>query len=156
MLLHGHDRAARRSATSRRDSAPGRPRRSLALRRACAVAAAAALPVLAWLRGRDQRTSAEQWHPPAYRRRVQDRRTAGRERLGGHPRNEVRCSGAARHCAARWQLGLLFLALINTGPHDRLVRVSAPGTATSVTLLAGEPAPGRQRTADRAGSPRSS
>ena len=31
----------------------------------------------------------------------------------------------------------LFVGLVNTGPRDRLVRVSAPGAATSVTLPAG-------------------
>ena len=31
----------------------------------------------------------------------------------------------------------MFVGLVNTGPRDRLVRVSAPGTATSVTLPTG-------------------
>jgi len=31
----------------------------------------------------------------------------------------------------------LFVGLVNTGPRDRLVRVSAPGSATSVTMPAG-------------------
>ena len=31
----------------------------------------------------------------------------------------------------------MFVGLVNTGPRDRLVRISAPGTATSVTLPTG-------------------
>ncbi len=36
----------------------------------------------------------------------------------------------------------LFVALVNTGPRDRLIRVSAPGAATSVPLPARRGAPG--------------
>jgi copper(I)-binding protein len=134
MLLHGHNRAARRSATSRRDAAPGRPRRSLALRRACAVAAAAALPVLAGCEAGND-APVLQWHPP----------TAGASKtivpLGANGSLAIRnvfVLGAppATALSAGSSAGL-FLALINTGPRDRLIRVSAPGTATSVTLPAG-------------------
>jgi len=134
MLLHGHNRAARGSATSRRGSAPGRPSRSPVLRRACAVAAAAVLPVLAGCEAGSNAPVLE-WHPP----------TAGASKTivpvganGSLAIRNVFLLGAppASVLPAGSSAGL-FLALINTGPHDRLIRVSAPGTATSVTLPAG-------------------
>jgi len=134
MLLHGHNRAARRSATPRRATAPGRPSRSPVLRRACAVAAAAVLPVLAGCEAGSNAPVLE-WHPP----------TAGASKTivpvganGSLAIRNVFLLGAppASVLPAGSSAGL-FLALINTGPHDRLIRVSAPGTATSVTLPAG-------------------
>jgi copper(I)-binding protein len=134
MLLHGHNRAALRSAISRRATAPGGARRSSVLRRACAVAAAAVLPVLA---GCEAGSNAPvlQWHPP----------TAGASKnivpLGANGFLAIRnvfVLGAppASSLPAGSSAGL-FLALVNSGPHDRLLRVSAPGTATSVTVPPG-------------------
>jgi copper(I)-binding protein len=134
MLLHGRNRAARRSAILRRATAQGGARRSIVLRRACAVAAAAVLPVLA---GCEAGSNAPvlQWHPP----------TAGASKtvvplgangylairnvfvLGAPPTTSLPAGSSAG----------LFLALVNSGPHDRLLRVSAPGTATSVTVPPG-------------------
>jgi copper(I)-binding protein len=134
MLLHGHNRAALRSAVSRRATAPGGARRSSVLRRICAVAAAAVLPVLA---GCEAGSNAPvlQWHPP----------TAGASKnivpLGANGFLAIRnvfVLGAppASSLPAGSSAGL-FLALVNSGPHDRLLRVSAPGTATSVTVPPG-------------------
>jgi copper(I)-binding protein len=134
MLLHGHNRAALRAAISRRAAARGGARRSLVLRRVCVVAAAAVLPVLAGCEAGDN-APVLQWHPP----------TEGASKtivpLGANGSLAIRnvfVLGAppATSLPAGSSAGL-FLALINSGPHDRLVSVSAPGTATSVTVPAG-------------------
>jgi len=134
MLRHGHRRAAPRPAHQRRATAPGGRRRPVAARWACAVAAAAVLPVLA---GCEAGTNAPvlQWHPP----------TLGASKtvvpLGANGSLAIRnvfVLGAPPTTAlpAGSSAGL-FLALVNSGPPDRLVSVSAPGTATSVTVPAG-------------------
>lgn len=134
MLLHGRNRAARRSAISRRAPAQGGARRSMVLRRACAVAAAAVLPVLAGCEAGNN-APVLQWHPP----------TAGASKtvvpLGANGYLAIRnvfVLGAppTTSLPAGSSTGL-FLALVNSGPHDRLLRVSAPGTATSVTVPPG-------------------
>lgn len=148
MLLHGHHRAAScpatsrpatlrpaapRFAISRRATAQGH-RRSPVLRRACAVAAAAVLPVLAGCEAGNN-APVLNWHPPS----------AGASKtilpLGSNGFLAIRnvfVLGAppATSLPAGSSAGL-FLALVNTGPHDRLVSASAPGTATSVTVPAG-------------------
>jgi hypothetical protein len=134
MLLHGHNRAAVRFAISRRVTAQHGARRSIVLRRACAVVAAAVLPVLAGCEAGNN-APVLAWHPP----------TAGASKtivplgangslairnvfvLGGPPASSLPAGSSAG----------LFLALVNTGPRDRLVSVSAPGTATSVTVPPG-------------------
>jgi len=105
-------------------------RSSAVLRRAVIVGAAALVPVLAGCEaGNDAPTS--QWHQPtAGASAVLPSGTAGQLAI-----QNVFALGAAgdRSLPAGSAAGL-YLALVNTGPADRLVSASAPGTASSVRL----------------------
>jgi copper(I)-binding protein len=103
------------------------------LRRAIIVAVAAIVPALA---GCEAGTNApvEQWHQP----------TAGASAVlpSGHSgqlaiRNVFVLGAPPDTSLAAGSSAGLFLALVNTGPADRLISVSAPGTASSVTLPPG-------------------
>jgi copper(I)-binding protein len=119
--------AARRTAASR-SRRPGLH----ALRRACAVAAVALIPVLA---GCEAGGSAPilHWHPPT--------NGASATIPAGHGeiaiRNAFILGGPLTATLPAGGSASMFVGLVNTGPRDRLVRVSAPGTATSVTLPQG-------------------
>jgi copper(I)-binding protein len=115
MLLHGH------SLTT-------------AVRRACAIAAVAAIPLLAGCEaGLD--APVLHWHAP----------TAGANKaipsargLGFIAIRNVFVLGAPLNASLpAGSSASVFLALVNTGVRDRLVSASAPGTASSVTLPAG-------------------
>jgi len=121
-------RPAVRPTAATRSSRPGR-----ALRRACAVAAVALIPVLA---GCDAGSNAPvlHWHPPT-------NGASATIKLGG---GEIAIRNAfvlgapvnAPTLPAGSSAGL-FVGLVNTGPRDRLIKVSAPSAATSVTLPTG-------------------
>ncbi len=121
-------RPALRPTAASRSSRPGRR----ALRRACAVAAVALIPVLA---GCEAGGSAPvlHWHPP-----TNGASTTLHEGGGEIAIRDAFILGAAPNTTlpAGSSAGM-FVGLVNTGPRDRLVRVSAPGTATSVTLPTG-------------------
>jgi copper(I)-binding protein len=105
-------------------------RSSTVLRRAVIAGAAALVPVLAGCEaGNNAPTS--QWHQPtAGASTVLPSGTAGQLAI-----QNVFALGAAgdRALPAGSSAGL-YLALVNTGPADRLVSASAPGTASSVRL----------------------
>ena len=120
-----------------------------ALRRACAVAAVALIPVLA---GCEAGSNAPvlQWHPPTSGASATIKEGTGELAIRnafilGAPTNATLPAGSSAG---------LFVALVNTGPRDRLIRVSAPGTATSVTMPAGGVLldAGPQRVPDRPGA----
>lgn len=124
MLLHGH------SLTS-------------AVRRACAIAAAAAIPLLA---GCEAGLNAPvlHWHSPTAGANKAVPAASGRGFIAirnvfvlGAPLNASLPVGSSAS---------VFLAMVNTGARDQLVSVSAPGTATSVTLPAGGVSLERSRT----------
>ena len=123
-------RPAVRPTAATRSSRPGRR----ALRRACAVAAVALIPVLA---GCEAGSNAPvlHWHPPT-------NGASATIKLGGGGEIAIRNAfvlGApvnAPTLPAGSSAGL-FVGLVNTGQRDRLIRVSAPSAATSVTLPAG-------------------
>jgi copper(I)-binding protein len=141
MLLHGRSAAAQRASAAAQPADaphPAREPRSMmsrnGLRRVCAIAAAALIPAVA---GCEAGANAPvlQWHPPT-----------------GGASASIPASGAPGFIAIRnvFVLGAppastlpagssagVFLALVNTGPKDRLVSISAPGTATSVRLPKG-------------------
>src|SRR5580692_5347972 len=122
-------RPAVRPTAATRSSRPARR----ALRRACAVAAVALIPVLA---GCEAGSNAPvlHWHPPT-------NGASATIKLGG---GEIAIRNAfvlgaplnAPTLPAGSSAGM-FVGIVNTGPRDRLIRVSAPGTATSVTLPTG-------------------
>jgi copper(I)-binding protein len=105
-------------------------RSSTVLRRAVIAGAAALVPVLAGCEaGNNAPTS--QWHQPTPgASTVLPSGTAGQLAI-----QNVFALGAAgdRALPAGSSAGL-YLALVNTGPADRLVSASAPGTASSVRL----------------------
>lgn len=105
-----------------------------AVRRTCAIAVAAAIPLLA---GCEAGLNAPvlQWHPPTAGANKAIPAATGRGFIAirnvfvlGAPQNASLPAGSSAS---------VFLAMVNTGAKDRLVSVSAPGTATSVTLPAG-------------------
>ncbi len=105
-------------------------RSSTALRRAVIVGAAALVPVLAGCEAGNNAPT-DQWHQPtAGASSVLPSGTAGQLAI-----QNVFVLGAAgdRSLPAGSSAGL-YLALVNTGPADRLVGASAPGTASSVRL----------------------
>lgn len=124
MLLHGH------SLTS-------------AVRRACAIAAAAAIPLLA---GCEAGLNAPvlHWHSPTAGANKAVPAASGPGFIAirnvfvlGAPLNASLPAGSSAS---------VFLAMVNTGARDQLVGVSAPGTATSVTLPGGGVSLERSRT----------
>ena len=117
-----------RSAAASRSARPG----PAALRRACAVAAVALIPVLA---GCEAGSNAPvlHWHPPTSGASATIKEGTGELAIRnafvlGAPPNATLPAGSSAG---------LFVALVNTGARDRLIRVSAPGSATSVTMPAG-------------------
>ena len=117
-----------RSAAVSRSTRPG-PR---ALRRACAVAAVALIPVLA---GCEAGSNAPvlHWHPPTSGASATIKEGAGELAI----RNAFVLGAAPNATLPAGSSAGLFVALVNTGARDHLVRVSAPGSATSVTTPAG-------------------
>ena len=103
-----------------------------ALRRACAVAAMALIPVLA---GCEAGSNAPvlHWHPPTNGAAATIKEGGGEIAirnafvLGAPPSTTLPAGSSAS----------MFVGLVNTGPRDRLVRISAPGSATSVALPKG-------------------
>jgi hypothetical protein len=117
-----------RPTAATRSSRPGRR----ALRRACAVAAVALIPVLA---GCEAGSNAPvlQWHPPTNGASATIKAGGGEIAIRnafvlGAPVNATLPAGSSAG---------LFVGLVNTGPRDRLIKVSAPSAATSVTLPTG-------------------
>jgi copper(I)-binding protein len=121
-------RPAARPTAASRSSRPGRS----ALRRACAVAAVALVPVLA---GCEAGSSAPvlHWHPPAPGASATIKEGGGEIAI----RNAFVLGAAQGAALPAGSSASMFVGLVNTGPRDRLVSISAPGTATSVTLPAG-------------------
>ena len=105
-------------------------RSSTVLRRAAIIGVAALLPVLA---GYEAGTNAPvlQWHQPtAGASTVIASGTSGQIAI----RNMFVLGSAVNTSLPAGSSAGLFLALVNTGSPDRLVSVSAPGTASSVRL----------------------
>jgi len=113
----------------------GAARRPAAFRRICAIAVAAAIPALAGCEA-GMNAPILQWHPPV--NGVNKTLTAAVPGsgflgirnlfvLGPVPGGSIPAGSSAG----------AFLALVNTGPRDRLLSITAPGTATSVTLPGG-------------------
>ncbi len=121
-------RPAGRPPAASRSSRPGRR----ALRRACAVAAVALIPVLA---GCEAGSNAPvlHWHPPTNGASATIKGDGGEIAvrdgfvLGAAPNATLPAGSSAA----------IFMGIVNTGRLDRLVKITAPGVATSVTLPAG-------------------
>jgi len=105
-------------------------RSSTVLRRALIVGAAALVPVLAGCEaGNNAPTS--QWHQPTPgASAVLPSGTAGQLAI----QNVFALGAAGDRALPSGSSAGLYLALVNTGPADRLVSASAPGTASSVRL----------------------
>ncbi|MGH3119561.1 MAG: copper chaperone PCu(A)C [Streptosporangiaceae bacterium] len=121
-------RPADRPAAASRSSRPGLK----ALRRACAVAAVALIPVLA---GCEAGSNAPilSWHPPTSGASATIKTGGGEIAI----RNAFILGGPPNVTLPAGSSASMFVGLVNTGPRDRLIRISAPGTATSVTLPTG-------------------
>ncbi|HUY47705.1 MAG TPA: hypothetical protein VMV92_18555 [Streptosporangiaceae bacterium] len=138
MLLHGRSPAAQRFSAAPRPAVAPRPAapRSImsrnGLRAACAIAAAALIPAIA---GCEAGSNAPvlSWHPPT------NGASATIATRGGDLaiRNVFVLGGPLNSSLPAGSSAGVFLALVNTGAQDRLVSISAPGTATSVTLPRG-------------------
>jgi copper(I)-binding protein len=101
------------------------------LRRVCAIAAAALIPAIAGCEA-GSNPPVLQWHPPTGGASVTIPASGAPGYLGirnvfvlGAPPSSTLPAGSSAG---------VFLALVNTGPKDRLVSISAPDTATSVRL----------------------
>ena len=122
-------RPAARPTAASRSARPGLK----VLRRACAVAAVALIPVLAGCEAGGD-APVLHWHPPTNGASATIIAGGGAIAirnafiLGGAPPSVTLPAGSSAS---------MFVGLVNTGPRDRLVRISAPGTATSVTLPTG-------------------
>jgi copper(I)-binding protein len=127
MLRHGRSLAALRLSVLR-----STVRRSFVVK--TAITAAAAVPLLA---GCEAGLNAPvlQWHPPTAGTSLSIPAATGRGFIG--IRNVFVLGGVLDYSLPAGSSAGAFLALTNTGARDRLVSVSAPGTATSVTLPAG-------------------
>lgn len=119
MLLHGRRGAASRPTVLR----PG------VLRRVCAVAAAALVPVLAGC-GAGNNAPVLAWHPPANGAYATISSPHGQL----HIQNVFVLGSIPSRALPPGSSAGMFLALVNTGPRDKLVSVRAPGTAQSVKL----------------------
>ena len=121
-------RLAGRPAAASRSPRPGRR----ALRRACAVAAVALIPVLA---GCEAGGSAPvlHWHPPTNGASATIKTGGGEIAI----RNAFILGGVPNVTLPAGSSASMFVGLVNTGPRDRLIRISAPGAAASVTLPTG-------------------
>ena len=122
------NRLAARPASATRSSRPGLK----TLRRACAVAAVALIPVLAGCEAGGDAPILH-WHPPT------NGASATLKAGGGEiaMRNAFILGGPLNVTLPAGSSASMFVGIVNTGPRDRLIRVSAPGTATSVTLPTG-------------------
>ncbi len=121
-------RPADRSAVMSRSPRPALK----ALRRACAVAAVALIPVLAGCEaGSDAPVLG--WHPPTSGASATIIAGGGQIAI----RNAFILGGVPNFTLPAGSSASMFVGLVNTGPRDRLIRVSAPGAATSVTLPTG-------------------
>ena len=121
-------RPADRSAVMSRSPRPALK----ALRRACAVAAVALIPVLAGCEaGGDAPVLG--WHPPTSGASATIIAGGGKIAI----RNAFILGGVPNFTLPAGSSASMFVGLVNTGPRDRLIRVSAPGAATSVTLPTG-------------------
>jgi copper(I)-binding protein len=107
---------------------------TVAARRACALVAAAAIPLLAGCEA-GLNSPVLHWHPPVAGASKAIPAATGRGFIAirnvfvlGAPLNASLPAGGSAS---------VFLAIVNTGAKDRLVSMSAPGTATSVMLPAG-------------------
>jgi copper(I)-binding protein len=121
-------RPATRPAAASRSARPGLK----ALRRACAVAAVALIPVLAGCEAGGD-APVLHWHPPTNGASATIPAGGGEIAI----RNAFVLGGPLTATLPAGGSASMFVGLVNTGPRDRLVRVSAPGTATSVTLPQG-------------------
>jgi copper(I)-binding protein len=121
-------RPAARPAAASRSARPGLK----ALRRVCAVAAVALIPVLA---GCEAGSDAPvlHWHPPTNGASATIHAGGGEIAI----RNAFILGGVPNFTLPAGSSAGMFVGMVNTGPRDRLIRVSAPGTATSVTLPTG-------------------
>jgi copper(I)-binding protein len=121
-------RPAARPAAASRSARPGLK----VLRRACAVAAVALIPVLA---GCEAGSDAPvlHWHPPTNGASATIHVGRGEIAI----RNAFILGGVPNVTLPAGSSASMFVGMVNTGPRDRLIRVSAPGTATSVTLPTG-------------------
>jgi len=112
----------------------GAARRPAAFRRICAIAVAAAIPALAGCEA-GANAPVMQWHQPVNGVNKSLTAVPGSGFLGIRdlfvlgpvPGGSIPAGSSAG----------AFLALVNTGPRDRLLSITAPGTATSVTLPGG-------------------
>jgi copper(I)-binding protein len=112
---------------------PRSPRPALkALRRACAVAAVALIPVLAGCEAGGDAPILN-WHPPTSGASATIFAGGGKIAI----RNAFILGGVPNFTLPAGSSASMFVGLVNTGPRDRLIRVSAPGAATSVTLPTG-------------------
>ena len=121
-------RPAARPAAASRSARPGLK----VLRRACAVAAVALIPVLAGCEAGGD-APVLHWHPPTNGASATIHVGVGEIAI----RNAFVLGGPGNATLPAGSSASMFVGLVNTGPRDRLVRVSAPGTATSVTLPTG-------------------
>ena len=121
-------RPADRSAVMPRSSRPALK----ALRRACAVAAVALIPVLAGCEAGGDAPILN-WHPPTSGASATIIAGGGQIAI----RNAFILGGVPNFTLPAGSSASMFVGLVNTGPRDRLIRVSAPGAATSVTLPTG-------------------
>jgi copper(I)-binding protein len=103
-----------------------------ALRRACAVAAVALIPVLAGCEAGGDAPILN-WHPPTSGASATIIAGGGQIAI----RNAFILGGVPNFTLPAGSSASMFVGLVNTGPRDRLIRVSAPGAATSVTLPTG-------------------
>lgn len=126
MLPLSHPTA--RPAAASRSSRRGRR----ALRRACTVAAVALIPVLAGCEAGGN-APVLQWHPPTSGASATIKEATGELAI----RNAFILGALPNASLPAGSPAGLFVGLVNTGARDRLVRVSAPGSATSVTMPAG-------------------
>jgi copper(I)-binding protein len=121
-------RPADRSAVMPRSARPALK----ALRRACAVAAVALIPVLAGCEAGGDAPILN-WHPPTSGASATIIAGGGQIAI----RNAFILGGVPNFTLPAGSSASMFVGLVNTGPRDRLIRVSAPGAATSVTLPTG-------------------
>ena len=130
------NRPAARPAAASRSSRPGLK----TLRRACAVAAVALIPVLA---GCEAGSDAQilHWHPPTNGASATIKAGGGAIAI----RNAFVLGGPPNVTLPAGSSASMFVGIVNTGPRDHLIRVSAPGTATSVTLPTGGSCSSRTR-----------
>ena len=121
-------RPAARPAAASRSARPGLK----VLRRACAVAAVALIPVLAGCEAGGD-APVLHWHPPTNGASATIHMGVGEIAI----RNAFVLGGPGTATLPAGSSASMFVGLVNTGPRDRLVRASAPGTATSVTVPTG-------------------